>query len=264
MALPRWCRGGAAAALLVAVLTPAMEAAQAQPAPLPFVRPSADHVPANLLRISLAFAAPVEGGVLSRLALLKADGSAIEAPFLPQELWSPDGTFLTLLLHPGRVKTGLHAREALGAILSPGDIVTLTLDGHPLRRWRIDPDDTEGPVVAAWRIAAVAAGSRQALAVTLDGPIDGLDAAYIAIADGRGRRLPGRAALAPGESRWTFTPAQPWRPGPYRLVVRGTLEDAAGNRPNGRFETAPADAVDTAADQVRYFSVKAPGAAQTR
>lgn len=261
MALRRRCRGGAAAALLAAVLAPVPGAAQA---PLPSVQPSSGHVPANLLRISLAFDAPVEGGILSRLALVKADGSAIEAPFLPQELWSPDGTILTLLLHPGRVKTGLHAREALGPVLSAGDTVTLTLDGRPLRQWRIDPDDTEGPVVAAWRIAAVAAGSRQALVVTLDAPVDGRDAAYIAIADARGRRLPGSAALGPGESRWIFTPAQPWRPGPYRLVVRGTLEDAAGNRPGGRFETPSTDAVDTAADQVRYFSVKAPGGAQVR
>lgn len=254
----RW-RQGAAAALLAAVLY----GVHAQPAPVHQVRPSADHVPANLLRISLEFAAPVEGGVLSRLALIDGGGSVIEGPFLPQELWSPDGRVLTVLLHPGRVKSGLRAHEALGPILRTGHTVTLTLDSHPLHRWRIDAADTAGPVVRAWRVAPVGAGTRHALVVTLDGAIDGRDADFIAVADADGRRLRGQAALGIGETRWAFTPAQPWRPGRYRLVVRGLMEDAAGNRVNGHFETAPGG-VPAAADQVRSFIVEAPAGAAAR
>jgi hypothetical protein len=252
MAGRRCHRAFAAAALLAALQV----TARAQPEPVVLVQPSADHVPANLLRISVAFAAPVESGVLPRLALVDADGGVIEAPFLPQELWSPDGRILTLLLHPGRVKTGLHARETLGPILAPGATVTLTLDGRPLRRWRIDADDTEGPDLAAWRIAAVRAGARQALAVTLDAPVDGRAAAHIAVADADGRRLPGKAVFGPGERQWIFTPARPWRPGRYRLVVRGTLEDPAGNRVDGQFETPSAAVAQAVADHVRHFTVK--------
>jgi hypothetical protein len=252
MARHRWRRGCAAAAMLA----PLLGAAQAQTAPLPLVRPSASHVPANLLRISLAFAAPVDDGVLSRLALVHADGSLVEAPFLPEELWSPDGTVLTLLLHPGRVKSGLHARDTLGPILTAGETVTLTLDGRPLRRWRVDVDDDDGPRVASWRIAPVLAGTRQALAVTLDAPVDGRAAGHVGIADAQGRRVPGRAVLGRGESRWTFTPARPWQPGRYRLMVRSTLEDAAGNRADSRFETAPGVDVQPAAGHVLHFTVK--------
>jgi len=138
---PRYRRACAAAVLLATMLG----GVQAQAAQLPRVPPSADHVPANLLRISLTFARPVDGDVLSRLALVRADGSAIDAPFLPQELWSPDGAILTLLLHPGRVKTGLQARAALGPILNAGETVTLTLDGQALHTRHVDADDTEGP-----------------------------------------------------------------------------------------------------------------------
>src|ERR1700752_4222017 len=78
-----------------------------QPAPqVMLVQPSAAQVPANLLRLSVVFAAPIEGAVLPRIALSHADGRALQEPFLQQELWSPDGKVLTLLLHPGRVKTG--------------------------------------------------------------------------------------------------------------------------------------------------------------
>ena len=256
----RSCRGGVAAALLAAMVG----AAPAQPARLPLVQPSADHVPANLLRISLAFSGPVEAGMLSRLALVHADGSLIAAPFLPEELWSPDGTVLTLLLHPGRVKTGLYARATLGPILTTGETVALTLDGRVVHRWQVAETDTDGPHVASWRIAPLLAGARRPLVVTLDGPVDGRAVDHIGIADVNGHRVAGKAVLSGGESQWTFTPAQPWRPGRYRLMVRSTLEDAAGNRVNGRFETAPDAAPEPVADQIRYFTVKAPAGKQGR
>jgi hypothetical protein len=74
------------------------------------VQPSGPEVPANLLRISIRFATQVEGPVLSRIILSHTDGRQIQEPFLEQELWSPDGTVLTVIMHPGRVKSGLQAR----------------------------------------------------------------------------------------------------------------------------------------------------------
>ncbi len=179
----------------------------AQPMPrVLMVQPSAPEVPANLLRISIEFAAPVEGAVLPRLALLRADGGPVEAPFLEQELWSPNGKILTILMHPGRVKTGLKAREEMGPILAAGDDVVLVLDGHPIQRWIVGPRNEDGPAPSAWKLSPVSAGSRQALVVALDKSIDGRDAGYLAIADSRNRRIDGRAQLKDGERVWTFTP----------------------------------------------------------
>ena len=224
--------------------------AQQSPARVVLVQPSGPEVPANLLRLSIRFEAQVEGPMLRRLALLRADGMRIQEPFLEQELWSPDGKLLTVLMHPGRVKSGLIAHDERGPILSPGEDVTLALDGHPIKQWRVGPAHTVGPAVSAWKISAVRVGSRQPIVVTLNQPIDGRDADYLAIADERDRRVAGRARLTNGESTWTFTPSEPWRPGGYKLVVRGTLEDPVGNRLSSHFETSiysppgpPADAV---------------------
>lgn len=222
-----------------------------QPAPrVVLVQPSASEVPANLLRISIRFTDQVEGPVLPRLSLLRADGSQVEEPFLEQELWSPTGKTLTVLMHPGRVKTGLIARDEKGPILSVGDDVALALDGVPIKRWRVGPADESGPMASKWKVSAVRVGSKQPLVVAFDGPIDGREADYLAIADVRDRRVAGRAELTNGESTWTFTPSAPWRPGAYKLVVRGTLEDPAGNRLGSHFETSiysppgpPVDAV---------------------
>ena len=221
------------------------------------VQPSAAEVPANLLRISIAFAAPAEGPVLPRLALSHADGRLVQQPFLQQELWSPDGKILTILMHPGRVKTGLNAREELGPLLAAGDDVVLALDGHPIRRWHVRAVDEHGPRSSAWKLSAVKAGSRQALVVALDSSIDGRDAGYLAVADSHHRRVDGRARLKDGERLWTFTPTAPWRAGQYQLVARGTLEDAAGNRLDGRFESSIDTPPGSVVDAVIGFAVAA-------
>src|SRR5215831_11294585 len=110
-----------------AALAGALGCAHAQPSTprVLLVQPSGPEVPANLLRFSIRFATQVEGPLLSRITLLRADGRKIEQPFLEQELWSPDGTVLTVMMHPGRVKSGLKARAQMGPILALGDDVSL-------------------------------------------------------------------------------------------------------------------------------------------
>src|ERR1700732_3594639 len=98
MQLRRW-----AGAATLAVALGCSHAAPSTPRVV-LVQPSGTHVPANLLRISIRFATGVEGPLLPRIILLRADGRKIREPFLEQELWSRDGNVLTILMHPGRVK----------------------------------------------------------------------------------------------------------------------------------------------------------------
>jgi len=220
------------------------------------VQPSGQGVPANLLRLTIQFEQQFEGSVLGRLALLRTDGTQIQEPFLEQELWSPNGKLLTILLHPGRVKSGLIAHDELGPILTAGEDVTLVLDGHPIKRWSVGQAATVGPDVSAWAISTVRVDSRQPLVVKLDAPIDGRDTDYLAIADQRDRRVFGLARLTDGERTWTFVPDSPWRAGTYRLVVRGTLEDPAGNRLGSHFETPIQSPPGTPVDAVIPFIVQ--------
>jgi len=241
------CRWGSAVVFTIA-LGCSMALAQDAVPKVILVHPSAPVVPASLLRISIQFSAQVESPVLPRLSLLADDGRPIEEPFLEQELWSPDGKLLTVLMHPGRVKTGLKARAEKGPILASGTSVTLALDGHPIKQWHVGPVDDAGPEPSVWKLSVVVARSIKPLVVALDAPIDAQDADYIAVADMHGRRVPGRARLTHGECTWTFIPDVPWRSETYRLVARGTLEDPSGNRVGSRFETSidepPGDPVD--------------------
>lgn len=214
------------------------------------VRPSGPTVPENLLRISLRFATAPTAPVLHRLALIRAEDRPVAEPFLDQELWSPDGRVLTVLLHPGRVKTGLIAHDELGAALVEGEMIRLTLDGQELHRWQVQTRDETGPQTQDWQLPTIPVGRREPLNVRLDAPIDALEVDYLAVIDAQGRRVPGRAELLDDETVWRFSPARAWSAGPFRLIVRNILEDPSGNRLAGRFEVPAGAPAERALDAV--------------
>lgn len=218
----------------VASLALAAAAANAQT-----VRPTSATVPANLLRLSIAFDDPPARPVLSRLALRLEDGSIIDEPFLDQELWSPDGRILTVLMHPGRVKTGLAASERLGRALVAGETVTITLDGRAMRTWTVTAPDVSPPSPARWTIDGAPSAAGGILTVRLDGQVDAFDGDLIAVRGPDGSRVPGQGTLTEGETVWRFTPERPWTPGHYAVVAAPMLEDPSGNRPGSAFEHPP-------------------------
>jgi len=101
-------RYGVAIALATAVAARAATTAS--------ISPSGDAVPENLLRIELHVAKPLVAPLaMDHVHLLDAQGRDIPGAFLDLPLPGDDGRTITLLLHPGRVKTGV-ARDGLVAI----------------------------------------------------------------------------------------------------------------------------------------------------
>ena len=87
------------------------------------VHPGTSEIPENLLRFYVHFTAPMSrGDVLRWVRLEDATGESIEHAFLAlgEELWDRDATRLTLLLDPGRIKSGLRPRAELGRALARG------------------------------------------------------------------------------------------------------------------------------------------------
>ena len=152
--------------------------------------------------------------------LHRANGDLVDKPFLEQELWSPSGKILTVLLHPGRVKSGLIAHDTVGPVLHADEVVVLTLDGREIMRWKVGSDDQHGPRPSGWKVGRVLADTRGPLVVEFDAPIDGRNVDYLAVANTSNRRIQGRARLDAGERRWTFAPHAPWTESRYTLGRR--------------------------------------------
>ena len=224
------------------------------------VHPDTDDVPENLLRFYVHFAAPMSRGDVHRFVRLEsASGREIERAFLEldEELWDRAGRRLTLLLDPGRVKSGLRPREEEGRALEAGRDVALAIDaglldaaGRPLaapwrRTFRVGAADRDPPDPSRWRIAPPPAGTRDPLRVVLDEALDhALLHRMIWIEDASGLDVAGTPEIGPAERSWIFTPDAEWRPGGYDLRVDRRLEDRAGNRVGRPFE------VDLAAPRV--------------
>jgi hypothetical protein len=230
------------------------------PASVVAIYPSAGELPENLLRFYVQFSAPMsQGGSYGFVSLRDSTGAEIERPFLelPQELWSPDGTRITLLLEPGRVKHGLVPRAELGPILSAGRSYMLTVDakwpdaeGRPLKEsarktFRAVKADAAQPDPRLWKIDPPLAGSREPLSVRFPKPLDQamlqhmLRVVYLRAVPGASpvrSEVVGRVRIADEEKAWSIEPRDPWPAGRYALTASTKLEDPAGNSIGRPFE----------------------------
>lgn len=226
------------------------------PAAVVAVYPSGDAVPERLLRVSVRFAHAPPARVRDAVVLQDDAGRVVPDALLPDALWSPDGTLLTLLIRPGRVKTGLLAHDRAGFALVPGRVVALAVRGTVVKRWRVVAGGCAPLAPAVWRVHPPDAGTRALLVVRLPGALDVHAAALLAVADASGHRVAGRARLTDGERTWTFAPGRAWRGGAYTLRVHPRAETPCGDEPGDAFEH-PAGAARAPAPAARAFVVAA-------
>lgn len=216
------------------------------------VHPGADELPENLLKFYVHFSQSMSRGhSYNFVQLLRDTGEPVELPFLEldEELWDPAMTRFTLLIDPGRIKTGVQPLEEIGPALEEGRHYTLRIlrhwrdaRGQPLaadfeKSFRVVAPDRTPPDPEHWSITAPAAGTVEQVGVRFDDSLDhALALRLITVIDARGNLVHGEPALSDDETHWTFTPGSAWRPMTYRLVVETTIEDLAGNNIGKPFE----------------------------
>jgi hypothetical protein len=236
------------------------------------VHPSGDALPANLLKFYIHFSAPMtRGDSYRRIHIVDESGHDIPDAFLtlPEELWNANGTRLTLLFEPGRIKRGLKPNEDLGAPLVESRRYALVIDadwpdaqrtplGKEFRRsFRVTQPDHAQPNPRHWKISPPKPGTLDPVAITFDEPLDhALVQRMLEVRDPAGRRLAGRVTTSRQETLWQFHPAALWQSGKYELIVDPALEDRAGNSVGRPFETRGHTAAASDAAIVLRFQVR--------
>ncbi len=216
------------------------------------VRPDAAVLPANLLKFYLHFSEPMRESrtVFDHFHLERSDGSRVPDPWRRQELWSADGTRLTLWVHPGRVKRGVNLREELGPVLEPGHAYALVIEpgmqslaGRRVETgfrhlFRTGPENHSRPNPAAWSLGVPRAGTSDALEIGFGEPVDhALAARHLSlILMDTAKAVPASAEVLSGNTRVRLHPVSPWSAGPHALAVGPWLEDLAGNTPERVFD----------------------------
>ena len=228
------------------------------------VYPTADVVPANQLRLYIHFSAPMglKGG-LDYITLVDEQNREVRDPFLPldAEFWNGDHTRFTVFFDPGRVKRGILPNKQMGRPLKAGHTYALVVSrewrdahGQPLkedfrRAFRVGPPDEKPLDQHAWRIDAPRAATRDPLAITFPEPLDqGLLQRALAVMTAAGGPIAGDIQIEAQETRWTFTPREPWKAGEYRIKALGILEDLAGNSIGRAFEVDEFERADRQAE----------------
>jgi hypothetical protein len=215
------------------------------------IYPSSQHVPANLLRLYIHFSTPMRSKDIDKLIhLFDAAGEEVLLPFveIPQGLWDPSGTRLTLFFHPGRVKRGVGPNISMGAPLREGTNYRLVvgaglqnIDGVALgddfeHVFVVGAEDRKSPDPDRWLIEAPG-GATADLVVSFPEPLDrALLHRMIWVLDGKGNILDGTITVGEEETRWLFQPSTPWVGGDYVIEVDPALEDLAGNAIGHLFE----------------------------
>ena len=216
------------------------------------IYPSGDVVPANQLRMYLHFSAPMDWrSGYDYVKLLDERGEEVVDAFLPldADFWNDDRTRYTVFFDPGRVKRGILPNKQMGRALDAGKRYTLVVkrewrDGHgmPLKeefrhQFRASESIERPLTMSDWKSDAAAAGTRDPLADCLSRrrSITGCCGERSA---SPGAAPPSRVSVAieAGETRWLFTPRDPWAAGDYDVVALAFLEDLAGNRIGRAFE----------------------------
>jgi hypothetical protein len=216
------------------------------------IAPTGGIWPENLLRFYIQFSAPMSRATaLGFVHLVDEAGAEVTEAFLPLDvdLWNGDRTRFTVFFDPGRVKTGIRPNVEFGRALHAGRKYAIVVDaawpdahGRPLTsefRYPFTAAAAEERAVtpANWTVAAPVAGSRDPLVVTFPWGLDrGLLQRAVGVNTATGATVDGAIAIDERERVWRFTPATPWRPGDYQLVVLAILEDPAGNRVGRAFE----------------------------
>lgn len=216
------------------------------------VYPSGQELPENLLKFYVHFSAPMgRGDSYKHVRIVARDGGDVPDAILEvgEELWDAEQRRLTLLFDPGRIKRGLKPNEEVGSPLLAGREYELVIDaswrdadGAPLaktwlRGFHVMPPDDQQPDPHRWNIEAPTAGSRDALTVNLDEPLDrALLDHMLTVRDSAGAEVLGEIRVDREETRWRYEPDAPWPPGRYMLAVDPDLEDRAGNSVGRAYE----------------------------
>jgi hypothetical protein len=216
------------------------------------IYPSSDTLPENLLKIYLNFSQPMRQGVSEKyLTMLDGKGDTLPDIFLNlnTELWDEEGKQLTVWLDPGRIKRGLQPNEKEGNPLKTGssytlfissqwaDINGMKLDKGYSKKFITTLKDTQSPDPASWKMNVPASGSRQALSVSFNEPLDhSLLYNTVTIIRRDGEAVKGKIFVKNNERSLLFYPEHHWSAGAYYLKIDSRLEDLAGNNLNRLFD----------------------------
>lgn len=238
------------------------------------IYPRANELPENTLKFQIEFNVPMrEGNFLQHIQLHSIDGESLSGVFFDNvyELWSNDHRQITILVDPGRVKTGLKENLKRGRAFIAGQEYQLSvltswrsLQGEPLQKvytktFKAIPEDLESPNVSLIKTSLLKAGSTDLLSITFPEPLDEQQIQeYVRIVSVREHQssqvIQGKFSIESFGKTLNFVPQIPWEVNQvYSLRIDTRLEDLASNNLQAKFDRPTAEQKGELYSQPFYF-----------
>lgn len=210
------------------------------------IYPLADSIPKNILFFHVRFTEAMQESEQAwmKISILDDKGSLIPNTWRQRSFWLDSGRLLVLMIHPGRVKSGIHY---IGPVFDMGKRYTLVVDstlkdvyGRALHAsathtYTVVQDQKERIKISSVT-AKVKSGTNEPISIHLNNAADHAAAVTgFSIVDNSEKEV--RFTLVQNNTnKLQLLPEQAWRPGRYRIVRTGRFYDCAGNRVNRLFE----------------------------
>lgn len=209
--------------------------------------PLTDTIPYNTLFFHVRFSHAMMNDKLAytHIAMYDEEGNERKNAWRQKSFWLDDGKLLVLMIHPGRVKNGIHYESPL---FDSGKRYTLKvnadikdINGNPIagnytKTFYIKGEDRIKPRPYFEKIKLPAAGSIQAVDLVFS---EGMDQASVlngvSIQNARGKKI-ALNIKSRSDDAYSLTPARPWEKGKYTLILESAVYDFAANRINRLFE----------------------------
>ncbi|WP_405206339.1 hypothetical protein [Aquimarina sp. LLG6339-5] len=188
--------------------------------------------------------------ILKHLQLTNQEGKNITGAFYENqyELWNHNRTEVTLIIDPGRVKTGLFAHNTMGRAFDEGEYYTLKVDSLLLdfndrklaksytKKFVAVAEDITAPNQKKWNISVPKPKSKEALYISFNDKIDHISAQTLIKVIQDKKEVKGEIQLSKGEKEWYFIPNKKWEKGEYQILIHPALEDICANSLNQVFD----------------------------
>jgi hypothetical protein len=211
--------------------------------------PVGDTLPLNTLVFYLKFDRKMKRDEQAYrfVELIDESGNVIPQVWRHRSFWIEMDRVLVLMIHPGRIKRGIHATSDLGDVLIEGKHYEVVLknglmdangkavSASKVFRFVAGAKDEQLPTWLHFNHNSPAAGGHNAIELLFNEEMDyGLVVKWIKVIAAQGN-VKGSWASEDGKS-WRFTPQVAWNEGPYRLTMGNHLGDPAHNQLDRKFE----------------------------
>lgn len=211
--------------------------------------PRVDTVPYNTLFFHVRFSEPMleDKDAYHYVKVYDEHGAERERAWRQKSFWLDSNKVLVLMIHPGRVKTGIHYE---GPLFDSGRRYTIKVDtgirdvnGQALnvaytQQYYVGGEDRTCPKAEIAHKLLPKDKTREPILLSFS---EYMDHASVTegtnIYDHTGKHIPCIVSALADDSHYQVMPLQKWQKGKYTLVLKSAVYDIAANRIGRPFET---------------------------